>query len=109
MKQYRKASLFVLFILLMNAILPVQVGRASQALPFDRRIAYQRTLDAITWQNTLFPSQADKPSLAQVIPSELTHRKVEDSLRQSNALAELWSRPITPEQLQAEMENNGTH
>ena len=83
--------------------LPVQVSRASQALSVDQRITYQHALDAVTWQHTLFPLESERPSLAQVLPSEVSQRKVEDSLRQSNALAILWSRPLTAEQLQAEM------
>lgn len=104
MKLYRKISFLVLWILLFNTALPVQAGRASQALSIDGRIPYQRALDAVTWKYTLFPSQAQKPSLAQVLPSEVSQRKVEDSMRQSNALAALWSRPLTPEQLQAEIQ-----
>src|SRR5512141_2863993 len=87
-----------------TAALPAQVSRASHALTVDERIAYQRALDAVAWQHTLFPSSGDKPSLAQVIPPEISQRKVEDALRESNALATLWSRPLTPVQLQAELE-----
>lgn len=103
MKPYRIFSFFVLLIVLLNSTLPVQVSRASQAFSFDSRIAYQRALDAVTWKYTLFPSQNDKPTLAHVLPPEISQRRVEDSLRESNALADLWSRPLTPEQLQAEM------
>ncbi|HEX5941585.1 MAG TPA: hypothetical protein VFY66_04875, partial [Anaerolineales bacterium] len=104
MKPDRKLSSFVLLILLLNAALPLQVGHASQGLSLDGRLAYQRALDAVTWQNTLFPSQGNKPSLAEVLPSNVSQRKVEDALRKSNALADLWSRPLMPEQLQAEMQ-----
>ena len=104
MKPYRLFSLFVLSIVLLSSALPMQVSRAAPALSLNERLAYQRALDSLTWQHTLFPSQSDKPLLAAVIPSELSQRKVEDSLRQSNALAALWSRPLTPEQLQAEMQ-----
>ena len=104
MKPYPKITFFVLLVLLLNAALPVQVGRASAGTFLEERIAYQRALDAVTWQNTLFPSQGNKPSLAEVLPSNVSQRKVEDALRQSNALAALWSRPLTPEQLQAEMQ-----
>src|ERR671923_1388144 len=75
MKLSRKISFFVLLILLLNTALPVHAGRAVQALSFDRRIAYQRALDAVTWQNTLFPSQGTKPSLAEVLPSSVSQRK----------------------------------
>jgi len=104
MKPYRIFLFFVLLIVLLSSAPPAQVGRAAQALSLNERITYQQALDAVTWQHTLFPSQRDKPSLAHALPSELSQRKVEDSLRQSNALAALWSRPLTPEQLQAEMQ-----
>src|SRR5918995_2214438 len=104
MKPYRKMSFFVLLILLVNAALPVQIGRAAPILSLDRRVAHQRALDVVTWQHTLFPSQENKPSLAELFPAEVSQRNVEDSLRKSNALAALWSRPLTSEQLQAEMQ-----
>jgi N-acetylneuraminic acid mutarotase len=104
MKLYRKTSLFVLLILLLNVALPIQVSHAAPALSFDRRLSYQRALDAVTWQHTVFPSVGNKPPLSEVIPAEITQRKVEDALRQSNALSVLWSRPLTAEQLQAEMQ-----
>ncbi len=104
MKPYRKFSFFVLFVLLFSTALPTQVSSASQALSVNQRTAYQHALDAVTWQHTLFPSQGQKPSLSQVLPSEFSQRKVEDALRESTALAALWSRPLTPEQLQAEMQ-----
>ena len=104
MKLYHKMSFFILLILLLNAALPMQSSRAAPALSLDSRMAYQRALDAVTWQHTEFPSMASKPSLSEAIPAEISERKVEDSLRQSNALSALWSRPLTADQLQTEME-----
>jgi N-acetylneuraminic acid mutarotase len=104
MKPYRIFSLFVLLIVLLSSAPPARASHTLQPLSLNERISFQRALDAVAWQHTLFPSQSDKPSLSQVIPSELSQRKVEDSLRQSNALAALWSRPLKPEQLQAEMQ-----
>jgi N-acetylneuraminic acid mutarotase len=104
MRPHHKFSFFVLFILLLTTALPAQISYASQAFSVNQRIAYQYALDAVTWQHTLFPSQDQKPSLSQVLPLEVSQRKVEDSLRESNALAVLWSRQLTPEQLQAEMQ-----
>jgi hypothetical protein len=104
MKLYRKMSFLFVLILLLSAALPLQIGHASQALSLDRRLAYQRALDAVTWQHAEFSSGAKKPGLSELIPSELSQHKVEDSLRQSNALSDLWSRPLTAEQLQAEMQ-----
>lgn len=104
MKPYRALAFFIPLVLLVNAALPMQVSHAAPALSLGQRVTYQRVLDAITWQHTVFASDVSKPSLSEVIPAEISQRKVEDSLRQSNALAALWSRPLTAEQLQAEMQ-----
>jgi N-acetylneuraminic acid mutarotase len=104
MKPPRIFSFLAALIVLLSSALPTQVSRAAPALSLNERITYQRALDAVTWQHTMFPSQGDRPSLAQVIPSRFSQRKVEESLRQSNALADLWSRPLLPELLQAEMQ-----
>ena len=45
-----------------------------------------------------------KPSLDAVMSQAQIEKKVEDYLRNSQALEDYWQRPITAEQLQAEME-----
>ena len=58
----------------------------------------------MNWKHNIWAQQGAKPELAAVLPEAVTQTRTEDALRQSNALAKLWSRPITGEQLQAEIE-----
>src|SRR5262249_13468015 len=50
-----------------------------------------------------------KPSLDAVMSQEQLEKKVTDYLRKSQALADYWQRPITAEQLQAEMDRMARH
>ncbi len=60
----------------------------------------------VYWRHRLWPKEnpQPKPSLNQVVPEAVIRAKVEDYLRKSRTLEVLWQRPITTEQLQAEME-----
>jgi hypothetical protein len=75
-------------------------------LTLDERVAYQRAIEAVYWRHRLWPKEnpQPKPALDEVVPESLIRAKVEDYLRQSRALDVYWQRPITGEQLQAEME-----
>ena len=50
-----------------------------------------------------------KPSLDAVMSQAQIEKKVEDYLRNSQALEDYWQRPITAEQLQAEMDRMAQH
>src|SRR5207253_11182377 len=50
-----------------------------------------------------------KPSLDDVMPSAQLEKKVEDYLRNSEALEDYWKEPLSAEQLQAEMERMAKH
>src|SRR5207245_8749590 len=50
-----------------------------------------------------------KPSLDEVMPPEQVENKVEDYLRNSQALEDYWQQPIRAEHLQAEMERMAQH
>jgi hypothetical protein len=50
-----------------------------------------------------------KPSLNQVMSQAEIENKVKDYLRNSQALEDYWQRPITAEQLQAEMDRMAQH
>src|SRR5207249_6963370 len=50
-----------------------------------------------------------KPPLDKVMSQAQIEGKVEDYLRNSQALEDYWQRPITPDQLQAEMERIASH
>ncbi|HXM34157.1 MAG TPA: kelch repeat-containing protein, partial [Pyrinomonadaceae bacterium] len=95
------------------ASLSTAAKRAQQRtmLTLGDRVAYQRAIEEVYWRHRIWPKErADpKPSLDQVMPSALLEKKVEDYLRNSEALEDYWQQPISAEQLQAEMERMAQH
>ena len=67
---------------------------------------FQRAIEQVYWNHRIWPKEnnSTKPPLDAVLPEASLRAKVEEYLQKSNALAEEWRRPITPEQLQAEMD-----
>src|SRR5436309_2911487 len=80
--------------------------RADRTLTFADRVAYQRAIEDVYWRHRIWPKEnaQPKPSLDEVMSAQQIEKKVEDYLRDSQALEVYSQRPITPEQLQAEME-----
>ena len=80
-------------------------------MTFTDRVAYQRAIEEVYWQHRIWPkaNAGPKPSLDKVMSHEAIEKKVEDYLRNSQALEDYWQRPITPDQLQSEMEWIATH
>ena len=79
------------------------------ALTFAERVAYQRATEEVYWRHRIWPRNGGerpdpKPSLDAVMSRAQLETKVEDYLRKSQALEDHWQRPITAEQLQAEMD-----
>src|SRR5205807_888943 len=88
---------------------PAQQQRTM--LTLADRVAYQRAIEEVYWRHRIWPKERPdpKPSLDQVMPSAQLEKKVEDYLRNSQALADYWQRPISAQQLQAEMERMAQH
>jgi N-acetylneuraminic acid mutarotase len=80
-------------------------------LTFAERVAYQRAIEEVHWRHRIWPKDnaRPKPSLDKVMSQAQIEKKVEDYLRNSQALEDYWQRPITPDQLQAEMERMASH
>src|SRR5882724_1287666 len=85
--------------------------RADRTLTFADRVAYQRAIEEVYWQHRIWPkaNAGPKPPLDKVMSQAQIEEKVEDYLRSSQALEDYWQRPITPDQLQAEMERIASH
>ena len=83
----------------------------NRTLTFADRVAYQRAIEDVYWQHRIWPKEnADpKPPLDKVMSQAEIEKKVEDYLRNSQALEDYWQKPITPDQLQAEMERIASH
>jgi N-acetylneuraminic acid mutarotase len=86
---------------------PETPAKSSQRmLTFAERVAYQRAIEEVYWRHRIWPKESSKPkpSLDEVMSAQQIERKVEDYLRHAQALEDYWQRPITPDELQAEME-----
>src|SRR5437868_5554353 len=85
--------------------------RARRTLTFEERVSYQRAIEDAYWRHRIWPKEnADaKASLDAVMSQKQLEKKVNDYLRNSQALEDYWQRPITAEQLQAEMDRMAEH
>ena len=74
-------------------------------LSFEDRVRYQRRIDEVYWRHRIWPAQnpAPKPALDEVLPDVVIRERVATYLDKSAALEVLWSRPLTGEQLLAEL------
>src|SRR5437868_12188077 len=91
---------------------PQGQGNASQrTLTLEERVSYQRAIEDVYWRHRIWPKERPdpKPSLDAVMSHAHLEGKVADYLRNSQALEDYWQRPITAEQLQAEMDRMAQH
>ncbi len=98
----------VFFIVLAAVALPALEASASPArsLSLDERIMAQRAIEDVYWRHRIWPKDNPnpKPPLDATMPASALRAKVEDYLKKSNALDVWWKRPITGDQLQAELD-----
>jgi hypothetical protein len=107
-----------------SALIPITSGQASsqaqltnasnRTLTFEERVTYQRAIEEVYWRHRIWPRglgerKDPKPSLDAVMSQAHLEKKVKDYLRNSQALEDYWQRPITAEQLQAEMDRMAQH
>jgi len=78
----------------------------NRTLTFADRVAYQRAIEEVYWRHRIWPKERPdpKPSLDEIIPPAQLENKVMDYLSNSQALENYWQRPLTAEQLQAEID-----
>ena len=84
---------------------------SQRTLTFAERVVYQRAIEDLYWRHRIWPKERPdpKPSLDAVMSRAQLEKKVSDYLRKSKALEDYWQRPITAEQLQAEMDRMAKH
>jgi N-acetylneuraminic acid mutarotase len=117
MKMFRPAlagalPAFVLLICIqLNARVKVAAPSQSRQLLFEDRVAYQRAIEEVYWRHRIWPNNRPdrKPSFDAVMTQAIIEQKVQDNLRHSELLEVEWQKPITPEQLQAEMDRMAQH
>jgi len=114
-KRFRTICLALLVTLGLALTFALRSSRASAAganlnaarqLAFAERVACQRAIEEVYWRGRIWPAAnpQPKPSLDAVMPPSEIEAKVADYLRKSQALEDYWQRPISAEQLQAEMD-----
>src|SRR5436853_7166620 len=84
---------------------------SQRTLTFADRVAYQRAIERVYWRHRIWPKERHdpKPSLEKVMSQAQMEKKVEDYLHDSQAVEDYWEKPITPEQLQAEIDRMAEH
>jgi hypothetical protein len=89
----------------------IRAPNPARTLSFAERVAYQRAIEGVYWRHRIWPKERpdSKPSLEVVMSQAQLEKKVTDYLRKSQVLAEYWHRPLTAEQLQAEMDRMAGH
>src|SRR5438445_9847805 len=106
---------FYLLLLVSVSTIPFALGswqaHAQRTLTFAQRVAYQRAIEEVYWHHRIWPKERPdpKPSLDAVMSQSQLKKKVEDYLRNSQAVEDYWEEPLTAEQLQAEMERMAKH
>src|SRR5437868_4377345 len=98
-----------------SAVATVGYGSAAKSpsqprtLSFAERVVFQRAIEDVYWQHRIWPRNSGqnsdpKPSLDAVMSQAQLENKVASYLHDSLVLQDYWQRPITAEQLQAEMD-----
>src|SRR6478752_8716605 len=79
---------------------------SQRTVTFEERVAYQRAIEEVYWRHRIWPKERPdrKPSLDAVMPQAQLEKKVEDYLRNSQALEDHRRGSLAAEQLQAEIE-----
>ena len=65
---------------------------SHRTLTFADRVAYQRAIEEVYWRHRIWPkaNAGPKPPLDRVMSHEAIEKKVEDYLRDSQALEDYW-------------------
>ena len=91
---------------------PETSTKVSETTPtFAQRVAYQRAIEEVYWRHRIWPKQRPdtKPPLDAVMSRAQLENKVAGSLQDSLVLEGYRQKPITPEQLQAEIDRMARH
>ena len=85
---------------------PTEAEGFQRTLTFEERVENQRKIEEVYWRHRIWPKERTdpKPSLETVMSAQQIEEKVRGHLRNSRVLELYWRQPISPEQLQLEME-----
>src|SRR5437762_10693645 len=89
----------------------VKVAPQTKTLTFTERVAYQQAIEEVYWHHRIWPMERPdpKPSLDAVISQVQLENKVADYLGKFQAVEDYWQRPLSVEQLQAEINRMAQH
>ncbi len=78
---------------------------AARDLTLDERVADATALERLQWERRVWPvaNPQPKPAFADAVPAETIRARVEDILRESEALALRYGRVVTEEDLRLEL------
>ena len=90
---------------LASVMLAGGLARAA-SLDFEARVEAHRAVERVLWERRIWPESnpGPKPALEDVLPESVLRTRVEDVLRKSRALEDLWKRPIGSVDLKAELD-----
>jgi len=79
---------------------------AREPLTLEQRVKAQEAIEKVYYNHRIWPKEnkSPKPAFEKMVSKETIEAKVTDYLKKSAALEKFWYRPITGEQLQAEMD-----
>src|SRR5689334_20879660 len=105
----RPAAFYLLLFMIVGVAVSPAVAALIQkeaSLTFSDRVAYQHAIEEVYWRHRTWPKENPdpKPSLDAVISQAQLQKKVRDYLQKSGALEDYLQRPISGDELQAEME-----
>jgi N-acetylneuraminic acid mutarotase len=88
---------------------PTELSR--RILTFEERVSYQRAIEEVYWRHRIWPgtNPGPKPPLDNVMSQAAIEKKVEDYLRNSQALEICCQKALTTEELQAELDRMAQH
>src|SRR6266436_374651 len=97
---------------LLGFLSPESASNSSvRTLTFAERVEYQRAIEDVYWRHRIWPKENPdpKPALNKVMSQTQLEKKVEDYLYDSQVLEDNRQRPLTAQQLQAEMDRMAQH
>jgi hypothetical protein len=79
---------------------------ADGPLTFEERMKAQEAIERVYYSHRVWPKDnpTPKPSFKQRVSKGIIRKKVEDTIKKSILLDEYWKKPLTGEELQAEMD-----
>lgn len=86
---------------------PLQALSDSEPpLTFEERVKAQEAIERVYYEKRIWPKEnpGPKPPFEKMVSAETIRAKAEDAVLKSHALEANWGRPLTSEQLQAEMD-----